>query len=82
MANSNLVWKKTKDELPIIDDEHEEGEVPYLGVYCEEEYYEGEGDEEFDSMDIVYYYGNGHWKNSRWEHVYVSHWLEIPKISD
>jgi len=76
MNKNSLIWKSVKEELPIIDDEHKEGEVPYLGIYCEEEYYEG--DEEFDSMDIVYYYGNGHWKNSRWEHIIVSHWLEIP----
>lgn len=31
-------WKSVDEELPIIDDEHEEGEVPYLVNYCEDEY--------------------------------------------
>ena len=77
---NELVWKNVKDELPVINDEDGDIEKPYLGIYCEEEYYEGNDEEEFSSMSIVYYYGNGHWKNSRWEHVYVSHWLEIPKL--
>lgn len=78
MATTTLQWIDSKKELPIIDNEHEEGEIPYLGIYCEEEYYD-ESDDDFDLMGIVYYYGNGHWKNSRWEHIYVSHWLEIPE---
>ena len=77
---NDLIWKNVKEELPVIDDEHEEGDIPYLGIYGDEEDYEGNEVEDFDSMGIVYYYGNGHWKNSRWERVYVSYWLEIPPI--
>lgn len=77
MEKNSLIWKSVKEELPVIDDEHEEGEVPYLGIYCEDEYYEGDDDEEFSNMGIVYFYGKG-WKDSRWEKIHVSHWLEIP----
>ena len=74
---NNLVWKDVKKELPIIDDDHEEGEIPYLGIYCDADDYDEEN-EDFPFMDIVYFYGRG-WKNSRWEKIIVKYWMEIPQ---
>ena len=74
---NNLVWKDAKKELPIIDDENEEGEIPYIGIYCNADDYDEEN-EDFPFMDIVYFYGRG-WKNNRWEKIIVKYWMEIPQ---
>lgn len=79
MDNNSLLWKDVKKELPVIDDEHEEGEIPYLVLFCEYENYDPElGDDDFSSLCIAYYYGDNHWKNSRWEKIIVRYWIEIP----
>lgn len=80
MDKNTLGWIDAKEQLPIIDDEHEEGEIPYLGIYCNPDDYDEE-DEDFPFMDIVYFYGKG-WKNSRWEKIYVRYWLEIPEVPE
>lgn len=77
MNTNKLEWIDAKKELPIIDDNHEEGEIPYLGIYCDYDDYDEEN-EDYPFMDIVYFYGKG-WKNSRWEKVIVKYWMKIPE---
>lgn len=77
MNTNNLEWIDAEKELPIIDDNHEEGEIPYLGIYCDYLDYDEEN-KDFPYMDIVYFYGKG-WKNSRWEKVIVKYWMKIPE---
>ena len=40
MDTNKLEWIDAKKELPIIDDNHEEGEIPYLGIYCDYDDYQ------------------------------------------
>ena len=85
MNTNKLEWIDAEKELPIIDDNHEAGEVPYLGIYCNYLDYDEEN-KDFPFMDIVYFYGTRSglsfkegWKNSRWEKVVVKYWMKIPE---
>lgn len=83
---SNKEWNNAfEGQLPPIDDEHEEGEIMYLGAFYDEDPNDICTDDEPWSdndlcYDIVYYYGNGKWKNNRWEKVWVKYWMEIPSL--
>jgi hypothetical protein len=79
-------WNNTeKNELPIVKDYDDLGEIGYLAAFwdedpnnvCDDD--EPYTDEDLE-MDIVYYYGNNHWKNKRWEKVWVKYWMEIPPL--
>ena len=79
-------WYNTeKNELPIVKNSDDFGEIGYLAAFwsedpnnvCDDD--EPYTDEDLE-MDIVYYYGNNHWKNNRWEKVWVKYWMEIPPL--
>jgi len=81
---AEVKWNNVeKNELPVVDKDYDFCEIPYLGAFYDEDpsnCMEDDCDWTDDDLvlDIVYYYGNNHWKNSRWEKVYLKYWMEIP----
>lgn len=76
-----------KNDLPNIKDVDEIGEIGYFGAFypedpnniCDDD--EPYKDEDLE-IDIVFYYGNNHWKNAQWEKVFVKYWMEIPDFPE